>query len=600
MKSWSVSSRFTLSILVFSLPLIAMIYYLYLAANEQIIFSAKEVQGVIHLDELTKFQANIVQAHFQVLSLDKELDQSKKIELAERWAHILGDLPADGINLEKLRLSLGNYLESDLDEKKMGGRFLMFNQDLGLVRERIADFYNIVLDPDLDSFYAMDLIINWLPKISEFYIQFGQYTGGADEVMFEFQKSRLISSQANFEEAVKKIIMGLDKIKQSDASNYGEYETYQKNYQGYQDSIREQLRAVYSLVINVDQTLVNKKTTYERLLKLSVANSELLSSLEKDFDGFLKTRVGELSNARNIKLYMSLVAILIASLLSAYLGYSINRTFKTFSTAVQSLKSDAAVALDIGQNLIAASGKVSQSSSTQAAAIEETSASLEELSSMVAINAQNSLKARDLANKAKSHSSQGSQEMRQLMVSMSEISTSSKKIEEIMKIIDDIAFQTNLLALNASVEAARAGEHGKGFAVVADAVRALAQKSADSAKEIGVLITESLEKIEQGRSSADRSEMAMQSILGSIENVNILNDEIANASQEQTAGLQQISKAVNELEKATIENSGVAQQSSEYSNRSLQQAEELMGIVDVLEAELHGVSRQRTKSTVTH
>ena len=598
MRSWSVSSRFTLSLLVFSLPLIAMIYYLYVAANEAILFSAKEVDGVVLMKELTSFQSSSAAAHFKSLAEDKDISAGTKEDLQKKWEGLLARVPSQNLNVEKLKQSFVNYLSSDLDEKKAGGRFLMFNQDLIAVRERIADNYNIVLDPDLDSFYAMDLLMNWLPKISEAYIQFGQFTGGADEVMYEFQKSRLLAAQTQFEDAVKRIIINLDKIKLADAEFYDPLEAYQNSYQSYQENIREQLREVYSLVINVDRTLTQKKATYEKLMNLSKANIELVQNIENNFESFLKVRMDHLVSARNTKLYMSIVAILVASLLSAYLGYSIHRTFRTFSGAVKTLKTDAQVALEIGQNLIQASGKVSQASSTQAAAIEETSASLEELSSMVAINAQNSLKARDLANEAKAHSAQGSQEMQALMTSMNEIAQSSKKIEEIMQIIDDIAFQTNLLALNASVEAARAGEHGKGFAVVADAVRALAQKSADSAKEIGVLITESMQKIDFGKNSADRSSVAMQSIMSSIENVNVLNSEIANASQEQTAGIQQISQAVSELEKATLENTGVAHQSSDYSNRSLHQAEELMEIVSVLEAELLGASRVTKHSTI--
>ncbi len=592
MRSWSISSRFILSIMIFSLPLLAMIYYLYQAANEQVMFSAKEVKGSVVLEQLTHFQAKATEIHFQSIASNKDIEDKDKESLTKEWSDILSALPPEKLDIEKLKKSLEAYLSSNLDEKKVGGRFLMFNQDLVTVRENIADSYNIVLDPDLDSFYLMDALINWLPKMQEFYIQIGQFVGGADDVMLEFQKSRLLSSQAQFEEVVKRIIVNLDKIKQNDSTYYGELDSYQKNYQSYQDNIREQLREVYSLVINADRTLANKAQSYQKLSELSKKNAELILSLDHDFDGFLQSRMKELKAARNSKLYMSVFAMIVAILFSAYLGYTISRTIRTFYIAVQNLRADAGIALEVGQNLIHSASKVSEASSTQAAAIEETSASLEELSSMVSINAQNSLKARELANEAKNHASQGSVEMQNLIVSMNEISESSKQIEEIMKIIDDIAFQTNLLALNASVEAARAGEHGKGFAVVADAVRALAQKSADSAKEIGTLITDSLHKIENGKKSADRSGASMKSILGSIENVNSLNGEIASASQEQTTGIQQISKAVSELERATIENSGVAQQSSEYSAKSLGQAEGLMRIVDVLEAELLGTAKQ--------
>lgn len=143
---------------------------------------------------------------------------------------------------------------------------------------------------------------------------------------------------------------------------------------------------------------------------------------------------------------------------------------------------------------------------------------------------------------------------------MSEISQSSKKIEEIISVIDDIAFQTNLLALNAAVEAARAGEQGKGFAVVAEAVRALAQRSASSAKDISSLIKDSVSQVDRGSKIADSSGEVLSNIVSSIKKVSDLNNEIAAASSEQTTGIQQISKAMNQLDQASQSNAASAEE----------------------------------------
>lgn len=592
MRSWNISLRFTLSVLVFVIPLVAMTYYIYVAASNSVEFSRKEIQGAVLLTDLSRLQAEIIEAHFKSIIDEKDINEKAKEDFMQRWNHLIAQSLVDESRQKKVNKSFSDYLNSDIEERKLGGRFLMFYQDLGSVRESIANHYNVVLDPDLDSFYTMDLLVNLMPEMLESYLQLAQIVGGADDILYDFQKRRFLNSQAHFEEIVKTILQNLERIKVSDTDFYGVSDSFQTKYPVIQTNVREQLREYYSLVMHVDRSLVERKKTYEVLLSLNRQSAELFLDVGDAFNRFLEIRVHSLVSDRDRMLYMSTAAMLFALLLSVFLGFSIRDTIGTFHAAVKRLRSGSGLALEVGQNLITASSKVANSSSVQAAAIEQTSASLEELSSIVSVNAQSSVKARELASEAKGHATEGSREMQMLMGSMNEISQSSKKIEEIMKIIDDIAFQTNLLALNASVEAARAGEHGKGFAVVADAVRALAQKSADSAKEIGSLITDSLVKIENGKNTADRSGASMNAILTSIENVSILNGEIANASQEQTVGIQQISKAVHELERGTIENSGVAQQSMEYSNMSLAQAEEIMTVVDMLERELLGAGKK--------
>ncbi|WP_413294412.1 methyl-accepting chemotaxis protein [Bdellovibrio sp. HCB185ZH] len=220
--------------------------------------------------------------------------------------------------------------------------------------------------------------------------------------------------------------------------------------------------------------------------------------------------------------------------------------------------------------LNSAGNNLSQSSTESAASLEETVAALEELTSMVQMNSDNAKQAASLAATSRQSAESGENDIKNLIAAMTEISQSSKKIEEIISVIDDIAFQTNLLALNAAVEAARAGEQGKGFAVVAEAVRALAQRSASSAKDISTLIKDSVSQIDRGSDIADKSGAVLSNIVSSIKKVSDLNNEIAAASSEQTTGIQQISKAMNQLDQSSQSNAASAEEiaatSGEISN----------------------------------
>ncbi|MFN9068824.1 MAG: methyl-accepting chemotaxis protein, partial [Bdellovibrionales bacterium] len=181
--------------------------------------------------------------------------------------------------------------------------------------------------------------------------------------------------------------------------------------------------------------------------------------------------------------------------------------------------------------------------------------SLDEVTSMIIKNSENAQRASEISLKTRSAAEAGETKINELQTAMSEISSSSKKMVEIINVIDEIAFQTNLLALNAAVEAARAGEQGRGFAVVADAVRTLAQRSAEAARSINQMIDESVNKINLGSGIVESFKSELNSIFSSVKSVSELNHEIAQASNEQRVGIEQISQAMNEIEQITQRNS---------------------------------------------
>ena len=193
----------------------------------------------------------------------------------------------------------------------------------------------------------------------------------------------------------------------------------------------------------------------------------------------------------------------------------------------------------------------------QASALEETAASMEQLSSTVRQNADNAKQANQLALGASTVAVKGGEVVGQVVETMKGINDSSKKIADIISVIDGIAFQTNILALNAAVEAARAGEQGRGFAVVASEVRSLAGRSADAAKEIKALITDSVERVEQGTALVDQAGTTMTEVVASIRRVTDIMGEISAASTEQSAGVSQVGEAVTQMDQATQQNAAL-------------------------------------------
>lgn len=223
-----------------------------------------------------------------------------------------------------------------------------------------------------------------------------------------------------------------------------------------------------------------------------------------------------------------------------------------------------------------------------ASSLEETAASVEELTAMVSRNATNSKEAGQLTTTANSCAERGESEVRDLVLSVQDMAVKSKKIEEIITLIDDLAFQTNLLALNAAVEAARAGEQGKGFAVVAQAVRDLAQKSADAAKTISTLIAESAKTADESQVKANRAGTALSEVVSWVKKAAELNVQVAEASQEQSAGLTQISQAMNQVEQVTQQNAASTEETSSAVQALLKQSHELSRLAQTLKKVVEG------------
>lgn len=263
----------------------------------------------------------------------------------------------------------------------------------------------------------------------------------------------------------------------------------------------------------------------------------------------------------------------------AVLQEAINSTILNLRRTLGEIRASSGSISTAASEIAQGNTDLSQRTEEQAASLEETASSMEQLTSTVKQNADNAREANQLATSARDQAEKGGDVVGKAISAMAEINTSSKKIADIIGVIDEIAFQTNLLALNAAVEAARAGEQGRGFAVVASEVRNLAQRSAGAAKEIKTLIKDSVEKVQDGSRLVDESGRTLQEIVNNVKKVSDIIAEIAAASLEQSSGIEQVNKAVAHMDEATQQNAALVEEAAAASESLDEQAQGLNRMV---------------------
>ena len=329
----------------------------------------------------------------------------------------------------------------------------------------------------------------------------------------------------------------------------------------------------------------------------SAAQFEKAISVLKDYEMQLsKTYVSDAQSSASFTNWfifsLAIAVMTFALVVGVIFSNMISKTLRSIANNIMGSTEKTSCA---SAEMNSASVRLSEGASNSAASVEETVSALEELSSMVKLNSDHAREANSLSQKSFDSAQNGETELKKLIQAMNDMSKSSKKIEEITNVIDDISFQTNLLALNAAVEAARAGEQGKGFAVVADAVRGLAQRSAVAAKNINELISENVRMGQEGCLRASQSGVVLQEIVTSVKRVADLNSEISAASQEQANGIEQISKAMHHLDSAIQQTASFSEEVASSSDNMSSEAQELLNLVNQLKGFVEGHQKKEAQ-----
>lgn len=505
-----------------------------------------------------------------------------------------------------------NSLKGEVSGLKPDESNTKHQEIIGALRMAIAqlgDTSNLILDPDLDSYYLMDITLLALPqtqdRIQSAVIEFEPVIRRKTVTIEEQIRASVVAALMR-ESDSERLKADFQTVLNEDPNFYGKLDTLVNQMQPIHDKF---IKEHYAMIEMLDQVAKGTPPSVEAFNAQS--ETALKTSFEYwreavfELDKLLETRI---NSFKERQLFESLIAAL--GLLGACLfaGYFLNRMIGRLRSFIGTLSSSSQQIADNSAMSADSATRLSEASTEQAASLQETMASVEEISAMVSQNAESANKTKEAVDANQVVAQQGSQSVAEMMTAIEEIretndeilsqmEVSNKQFAEIVGIIssigqkttviNEIVFQTKLLSFNASVEAARAGEHGKGFAVVAEEVGNLAQMSGNAAKEITEMLTDSIKKVNEiveqtktrvdrlvetgkdkiimGQSTAQKCKEALDQITANAQGVAGMVAEINHASKEQAQGVQEINKAISQLDKVTQQNSSVAQQSSDQA-----------------------------------
>ena len=604
-----VSRRLLLISVFYFVPIVGLWYLMIQGINANLRFARAEIAGNEYQRPLMTLLDLIPQHQFAALSktnvapvpFETQIDQAFGVlnAVQARLGEQLGFTPVELAKRKRDHVMPSIVAKEWADLKSATGlapaavreKHLHLVADIRTMITHAGDLSNLILDPDLDSYYLMDVTLCALPQMQDRLAATLSLAAGA-------LASGKLTAADRQQLAVAATLLtesDLGRINSSLATALNE----DPNFYGVSPTLAPKLRplaADFSAAANGFIALVQKISTED---KSGVPPAALLAAGEQaraklsalwaasatELDVLLATRCHAFETQRRGQTGWTALAVAGAVFMVWLVMVSLTGSLRKL---ICTLNTDAAHVTEAIGGLASSSQSLSAGASVQSASLEETSASLEEMTSMTKRTAANANIAKELGNATRTAADAGAGDMQAMSHAMDEIKTASDNIAKIIRTIDEIAFQTNLLALNAAVEAARAGEAGAGFAVVADEVRALAQRSALAAKEISGKIENSIKKSERGVELSVKVNERLTGIVEKARKMDELIHEIAVATAEQNQGIEQINAAIGHMDQVTQSSAANAEATATSADSLRQQADSLQTAIGSLETLIGG------------
>jgi len=657
-SNWSFSQKLMLANLAYLLPCAVLVFFLVTEKNAQIEFSAKEKMGLEFQRPLTNLLLHLGQ--HRALSHDflKGVPGAK-----ERLEGMRNQIEGDFGGLDEVEARLGLQLafsdqelgarkrinsspkilktnwQSLLDKYKQANieeiqdRHDRLLEDVMNAIAHVGDSSNLILDPDLDSYYIMDITLLALPKAFQQVQQTVNFlqTHNLDQTGVDKESMLQLATFAfQLRDTTARISSDIQTAINEDKKFYGSSLSLQRELPIKQ---KEFVNSMEKMILNLDRLVAQKPGENVQILQPTLLNSAT-EALDQSYILWVKS-AEELENLLEVRMdrhewerFWALVLAVLAWLPPALLAlFTVHKLSRSFTHAVEKLETEAEGANASSTQLASASSMVSSGSTEQAAAIQETGASMSEIASMIARSSSQAQKSQELAHKVTQRADDGCTVMERLVMSMESIHEANSQLQNISNIISEISTKTNvineivgktqLLSFNASIEAARAGQHGRGFAVVAEEVGNLAQTSGNAAKSIRELIEDSqkqvahilkttLERVTEGKSVTEQAQEIFSEIAKDISMISTQVESVTEAAREQQLGIEQISKAMIQMDQTTQSNNKAAHLAASLSDQLAGQSHKLTVIARSVsqlvfgQKALESGSRKREPEAVQH